>query len=380
MTDYKDLFTLDGRVKPVAGVSKAKVAHLKSLVESALRGNRAAAGTLVEAVTTSDAAFNLAHLVNVNFLPQYDEAERTWTEIAGTRPVSDFRPAVLYGMQGEWEPGVLGTGTPAHIAPVVPEATAYPESTLAGEESQSGGIQKRGFRTSFTFEAFINDAIGWLQALPGEMLQVALDTEEYEVYTALIGSVGVDQQLDAGTNPDGTQVAANSVLTREALIQAVTQLSSRTVNGRVVRYSGGFNLIVPVGQRLNAEFIINSLALTSITDGDLVFSANGYNPLSNISIIETEYVTGTQWFIMPKKGTTRRPVLERLQLIGHETPELRVQNLTGSYVGGGTVSPFEGSFDADEAAFRVRLLGRGINWSPDAILWSLGTGARIPNA
>lgn len=375
MTDYKDLFTLDGRVKPVAGVSKKKVEHIKGLVEQALRGSRSAAGTLVEAVTTSDAAFNLAHLVNVNFLPQYDEAPRTWNEIAGVRPVADFRPAVLYGIQNTWVDGVLGTGTPAHIAPVIPEGTAYPESTLAGEESQIGGIQKRGFRTSFTFEAFINDAIGWLQALPGEMLQVALDTEEYEVYSALLGSVTVDQQLDAGTNPDGTQVPANSPLTREALIQAVTQLSSRTVNGRVVRYNGGFNLIVPVGQRLNAEFIINTLALTSIADGDLTFSVNGYNPLSNISVIETEYVTGTQWFVMPKKGTTRRPVLERLQLIGHETPELRVQNLTGSYVGGGAVSPFEGSFDADEAAFRVRLFGRGINWSPDAVLYSLGNGS-----
>lgn len=378
MTEYKDLFTLDGRVKPVAGVSKKKVEFLQGLVEQSLRGSRSAAGTLVEAVTTSDAAFNLAHLVNVNFLPQYDEAPRTWTEIAGVRQVSDFRPAVLYGMAGEWQDGVLGTGTPAHIAPVVPEGTAYPESTLAGEESQVGGIQKRGFRTSFTFEAFINDAIGWLQALPGEMLQVALDTEEYEVYTALIGSVGVDQQLDAGTNPDGTQVSANSVLTRAALIQAVTQLSSRTVNGRTVRYSGGFNLIVPVGQRLNAEFIINSLALETVVDAPLTFSVNGYNPLSNISIIESEYVTGTAWYILPKKGTTRRPVLERLQLIGHETPELRVNNLTGSYVGGASVSPFEGSFDADEASFRLRLLGRGINWSPDSVLVSLGTGAIIP--
>lgn len=380
MTDYKDLFTLDGRVKPVAGVTKKKVEFVQGLVEQALRGSRSAAGTLVEAVTSSDGAYNLAHLVNVNFLPQYDAAPRTWTEIAGVRQVSDFRPAVLYGMQGEWQDGVLGAGTPAHIAPVVPEGTAYPESTLAGEEYQGGGIQKRGFKTSFTFEAFISDPLGWLSALPGEMLQVALDTEEYEVYTALTGSVGAGQQLAAGTNPDGTAINANSVLTREALIQAVTQLSSRTVNGRVVRYSGGFNLIVPVGQRLNADFIINSLGLASLVDGDLTFSVNGYNPLSNITVIETEYVTGTQWFLLPKKGTTRRPVLERLQLIGHENPELRVQNLTGSYIGGSSVPPLEGSFDADEASYRLRLLGRGINWSPDAVIWSLGTGARIPNA
>lgn len=371
--DYKDNYTLDGRVKPTAGVTKSKVEALRGLVESALRGNRIAAGTLVEVITTSDAAFSLAHLVNLNFLPQYDEAPRTWTEIAGTRGVSDFRPAVLYGMAGEWEDGVLGDGTPAHIAPVIPEGTAYPESTLKGEESQVGGIQKRGFRTSFTFEAFINDAIGFLRALPDEMLRVALDTEEYEVYTALIGGATATQQLDGGTIPDGTIVPANSVLSRAALIQAIIELSARKVNGRTVQYNGGFNLIVAPGQALFADFIINTLSLTSIRDGALDLSVNGYNPLSNIKVIESEYVTGTAWYILPKKGTTRRPGLERLQMIGHETPELRVQGLTGTYVGGGAVSPFEGSFDADSAAYRIRLMGRGINWSPDSVLWSTGT-------
>lgn len=375
--DYKDNFTLDGRVKPTAGVTKSKVEALRGLVESALRGNRIAAGTLVEAITTSDAAFSLAHLVNVNFLPQYDAAPRTWTEIAGVRGVSDFRPAVLYGMAGEWEDGVLGDGTPAHIAPVIPEGTVYPESTLSGEESQSGGIQKRGFRTSFTFEAFVNDAIGFLRALPDEMLRVALDTEEYEVYSALIGGATAAQQLDGGTIPDGTVVPANSVLSRAALIQAIIELSTRKVNGRTVQYNGGFNLIVAPGQALFADFIINTLSLAEIQEGTKTFTVNGYNPLTNLKVIESEYVTGSAWYLLPKKGTTRRPGLERLQLIGHESPELRVQGLTGTYVGGGAVSPFEGSFEADEAQYRLRLFGRGVNWSPDSVIWSTGT-APVP--
>ena len=300
--DYKDKFTLDGRVAPVAGVTKAKVEALRGIVESALRGNRIAAGTLVEAITTSDAGFSLAHLVNLNFLPQYDEAPRTWSEIAGTRQVSDFRPAVLYGLAGEWEDGVLGSGTPAHIAPVVPEGTVYPESTLKGEESQVGGIKKRGFRTSFTFEAFINDAIGFLRALPDEMLRVALDTEEYEVYSALITGATASQQLDGGTIPDGTVVPANSVLSRAALIQAVIELSSRKVNGRTVQYNGGFNLIVAPGQGLFANFVINNLALTSIDAPPLTLAVNGYNPLTNINVIESEYVTGTAWYLLPKIG------------------------------------------------------------------------------
>jgi hypothetical protein len=85
--EFKDWFTLDGRLTPPAGVTKRKVEAVRELVEKALRGNRIAAGTLQEAVTTSDASLNLAYLVNLNVLPQYDEAPRVWTQIAGTRPL-----------------------------------------------------------------------------------------------------------------------------------------------------------------------------------------------------------------------------------------------------------------------------------------------------
>ena len=372
--EFKDWFTLDGRLTPPAGVSKRKVEAVRDLVAKALRGNRIAAGTLQEAITTSDASLNLAYLVNLNVLPQYDEAPRIWNQIAGTRNVSDFRPAVLYSLVGQWEDGVLGDGNPRHIAPTVPEGAPYPYSVMAGEESSSAGVKKRGFKTRFTFEAFINDAIGFLRALPDEMLQVALDTEEYEVFRALIDGVGVGQQLDADTNPDGTTVLANALLSREALIAAKYQVSQRTINGRPIQVTGGWNLLVPIGRLDYANFILNQ-TLGVIQDGSLTFTAPGYNPLTEITPLETEYVTGGAWYLVPKPGATRRPVVERLQLIGHESPELRVQNLTGSYVGGGAVSPFEGDFDTDSAEFRVRQIGNGTLWTADAVIWSNGSGS-----
>lgn len=372
--EFKDWFTLDGRLTPPAGVTKHKVEAVKSLVEKALRGNRIAAGTLQEAVTTSDASLNLAYLVNLNVLPQYDEAPRVWNQIAGVRPVSDFRPAVLYSLIGQWEDGVLGDGSPRHVAPTVPEGAPYPYSVMAGEESASAGVQKRGFKTAFTFEAFINDAIGFLRNLPTEMLRVALDTEEYEVFTALVSGVDADQQLTAATNPDGASVVANAPLSREALIAAKYQVAQRTINGRPLQVTGGWKLVVPVGRAIYADFILNQ-SLATIQDGSLAFTAPGYNPLSDVTVLESEYVTGTAWYLVPVPGATRRPVLERLQLIGHEAPELRVQNLTGSYVGGGAVSPFEGDFDTDSAEFRIRILGNGTLWTPDAVVWSTGAGS-----
>lgn len=373
--EYKDKFTLDGRVPVLPGVSKAKVEHMKGLIDGTRRGNRVAAATLVEAVTTSDALFNFAHIVNVGFLPQYDEAPRTWSEIANIRTVTDFRPAVLYGLDPEWGNGVLGDGDPRHVSPVVPEGSPYPYATFAGEEYTAGGVQKRGFKTGLTWEAFVNDAVSFVQQLPTLMLQVALDTEEYEVYSALIALTTSASQLAAGTNVDGTTTLINAPLSRPAIAQAITQLRNREVNGRKIQVNGGFNLLVAVGQKEVAEFYINNLTVSDITDGSLTLNVTGYNPLAGITVIESEYVTGTNWYLLPKKGTTRRPVLELGKLTGQESPELRISNVTGTYVGGGAVSPYEGSFDTDQIDFRLRQVLKGLNWSPDHIVWSKGTGA-----
>ena len=373
--EYKDWYTLDGRLRPAPGVTKRKVEAVRDLVEKALSGSHTAVGTLKEAITTSDAALSFAHLVNINVLPQYDLAPRVWTQVAGTRSVSDFRPAVLYSLIGQWNDGVLGDGDPRHVAPTVPEGTPYPYAVITGEESTSAGVKKRGFATRFTFEAFINDALGFIKALPDEMLQVALDTEEYEVFSALTGGVGSGQQLDAGTAIDGTSVLANSPLNRAALSVAKSQLALREINGRRIKVTGGYNLLVPVGQGDYANFIINNMNLTGVADGSLTIAVTGYNPLSDITPVETEYVTGDYWYLVPKPGATRRPTIDRLSLIGHEAPELRVQNLTGNYVGGGAITPFEGDFDTDSAAFRIREIGGATLWTPEQVVYSTGAGS-----
>ena len=372
--EYKDWYTLDGRLRPAPGVTRRKVEAVRDLVEKALTGSHTAIGTLKEAITTSDLSLSLAHLVNINVLPQYDEAPRIWSQVAGSRSVSDFRPAVLYSLVGQWNDGVLGDGDPRHVAPTVPEGAPYPYAVLTGEETTSAGVKKRGFATRFTFEAFINDALGFIKALPDEMLQVALDTEEYEVFSAVTGGVGAGQQLIGGTVPDGTIVPANGSLTRAALIQAKAELAAREINGRKIAVTGGYNLLVPVGQGDYAQFVINNLSLTGLTDGALTIGVTGYNPLSVVTPLETEYVTGTAWYLVPKPGATRRPTIDRLSLIGHEAPELRVQNLTGSYVGGGAVSPFEGDFDTDSASFRIREIGGAALWTPDQVIYSTGAG------
>lgn len=375
---YKDPFTLDGRVKPLPGVTKRKTEAMKRLIEDTMRGSYQAAGTLREVMTTSDAIFNFAHTVNLNFVPDFENLPREWGAIAGKRGASDFRPVALYTMTRTWQDGVLGDGDPAHVAPIVPEGSPYPVAYMAGEEIEGGKLVKRGFTTNFTFEAFINDTVGFIRALPENMREVALDTEEFEVFSALLNNLDNSNALAAGANPDGTSVVANAPLSRESLIQAMIQLGQRKHNGRYIPANGQYILLVAPGQKLFADFILNNIALSGMVGGaneELALTVSGYNPLAAIEARESEYVTGTNWILTPRGGKVGpRPVLERLYLVGHEVPELRVSDATGSYVGGGMVTPFEGSFENDSATFRLRQFGAGVVWTPQAIIHSSGAG------
>ena len=371
MTDI----TLNGRLKAHPYVNVEKLAYMKDLYEGTVQGDKRKSLDLVETMTTSDGPLNFAHLVNLNNLADYDEAPRTWSQIATTRGVSDFRDVVFYSLSREWEGGVLGDGDPRHVSPIVPEGVAYPYAHLAGETYAGNRLVKRGFKVGLSWEMFINDPTGYVRALPDEIRNVALDTEEYEVYNALISGVGAAQKIAAATNPDGTTVVADNPLTRAALIAAIAQLGQREINGRKVVITGGYNLIVAPGQRANAEFQINNMLLLDTkvgTNPAQTFGNAGYNPLSGITVIESEYVTGAAWYLLPKPGQ-RRPVLELGRLIGQEAPELRVANFTGTALTGNSVGPFSGSFDNDSIDFRVRQVVKGLIWTKELVVWSDGT-------
>lgn len=378
---YKDTFTLDGRLNPAAHggngvVTKVKVKAVESLMQAHLNGDYVASAKLREVLTSSDAIFNLAYLANLQFLPNYDEAPRTWTQIAGRRTVPDFRPATLFTLSRSWTDGNGDTQIFENgAAPVIPEGSAYPFAYISGQSAQSGKVLKRGFKTDWTLEAQINDGVNSLDRLPSEMLEVSLDTEEAEVYEALTGGVTSNSELDGGDVPTGVTVPPNAPLSRDALIRAIYELKNRTIEGRKVQVSGGYNLLVPVGQGEFAQFILN-LTFDQVQDGSFILNVQGYNPLAGISVVESEWVTGDEWYLMPKPGATRRPVLEHLELRGYTAPQIFVENVTGNFVGGGAASPFQGSFANDSITLKLRQFGGGVLWDGGlAVVYSDGSGA-----
>lgn len=377
MAEIKDQFTLDGRIKPANHlVTRAKVSEADKLLSAAFQGDRIAAGKLAEVHSTSDLKFNLAHLITSVALPQFDATERTWSKVATTRVVPDFGPVRLMSLFGQLTgAGVAegpSEGTLTGGLPVVPEAAPYPYVTITGQEAFYAKLSKLGAKFGFTWESNVNDIVGFFEQIPGELVNLALDTEEREVYEALIN--GTTNTLDAGLLPDETTTLPNAPISPEAIWAAILQLQNVEVNGRKVGRASGYNVVVPVG---TADFInwkMNQQVI-SITDGSVTLGPGDRSVFNNVDIIESSYVTGTNWYVLPKPGSVRRPVLELLRLRGYEAPELRIHGDTGSYVGGSAVSPFEGNFDNDTVDYRIRYVAGGVLWSSDFSLHSDGTGA-----
>ena len=369
--EIKDDFTLDGRLKPANfKVTRRKVEAADELLGKALRGDRIASGKLAEAFSSSDLPFSVAHLISATVIPQFEDAERSWTEVAGVRTVDDFGPVRLMSLYSS----LTGSGVHANGGlNRVPESTPYPHITVEGQEAFYQKLGKSGARFSWTWESNVNDVAGFFDQIPGELLNLALDTEEREVYEALIN--GTTAHTEAVTLPDGTTVPADAALSSDAIWAAIIQLQNVEVNGRKVgRSTNGYNLVVPTGTAPYVEFMLNRQVL-EIQDGSIVYGPNDIAELRSINVVETPFLSGTEWILLPRVGGIRRPVLELLRLRGYEAPELRVQANAGNYVGGGVVAPFEGDFEADEIAMRVRYVAGGVLWDTKYSVISTGAGA-----
>lgn len=369
--EYKDTFTLDGRAPAPRGVTLEKVQRVESLIADARRGSRISTATLSEAITSGDLAASTAHFINLITIPQLDEIERDWRPIAGVREVPDFRPAVLHSTFGS----LTGAGIDADGgAARVPEGTPYPMVTVSGVESAYSKIAKRGLRADWTFEAMVNDPIGYLEQIPGEMAQVTLDTEWAEIGEALTAG---GTALASQTLADGTVVPANSPIVNadgmpNGILAAIYQMSLVEINGtrRKVGTLSGYTVIVPVGKKVQVDWAIARAqsilqVVPAAATGGNVFAASPLNAiLSTVTVIEHEAVTGTQWRIIPAPGSYRRPVIDLLRLRGYATPQIRYRNDGDEF-----------SYDADTASFRYRYVVGGAQWFDEVVIMSTGAGS-----
>lgn len=364
--EYSDKFTLDGQVVPPKGVTVDKVSKVAKLVEAAKRGSYLAEAQLKESLMSGDLASSVAHFLNIITIPQLpDDKDRPVAALAGFRTVPDFRPAILHSMFGDLAgPGIEADGS----APRVPQGTPYPVVSVTGVESAYSKIAKRGNRVNWDFEDFVNDTIGVLDGIPSELRTVALETEWQEVGDALIAA---DTSAGAVTLPDATAVPDNAPISANAIFAAIQALALRTINGtdKKIGTLSGYTVVVPVGQKLYVDFMIRqALSIVQVlpgSGGGSVFGPPDNSILNTVTVVEHDKATGTKWWLMPRPGAFRRPVLDLLRLRGYEQPQLRVKTEGGDGF----------SFDSDSASMRLRLVTGGALWSKTPVVYSSGAGS-----
>lgn len=335
--------------------------------------------------TGDDFIFAFAQLSAFAVQNEWEAAERTWSSVIGTETVTSFETPRTYSIspvvEGFARP-VTEPNKPGHVVPRIPEGSPYPHFVFGGEETQAGGIGKAGGRYDLTFEQIIRDTAGIVPMIPTLIRESLLEREEYDAWQGLIDFIDVPaNHLTADTTLDGETVVADAPLSRAAIAAALKQARLREIDGKRVSVSS-YVLLVPTGESETARWYLNTLGLDGleVQDGATtrVLSVNGYNPLSGVgSVVETDYLTGSQWALVPAKGAIRgnKKFYALGQLAGHIGPELRLQNVTGQYLGGGSVPPFEGSFETDSAAFRGRIISGGLGWNREFAVISDGDGA-----
>lgn len=372
-----------GRITVSPFVSERSVLKMAEMVDGirlgGYAGNRARLD-FQEALSTSDAPYSFAQLVNIRNLPRYDEAPIEWNQIASTEIVPDFRPTSFYTLRANFDTLGHGKGTGGNpVAPRVPELDTYIEAYGYSEESVQVAVEKRGFKWYVSLERVANDPTRAYAQIPDDMLRTGLKTDEYVVFSALVDGVTSASAITGGTDfVSGTTVPPNPDISAAAIRVALSNIAARTdADGNRIPLATRYRIVVPIGQKDQVDWMLQEAArIVSIQDGVITYGPPGAGGLNRIAgVIESEFITDTDsWYLVPDAGTTVRPSLVRVQLAGYTAPEVYVQG-SPTPVYGGSTDPFRAfSWDNDSAAFKFRMFTNAAVISEDQIAWSSGAG------
>lgn len=363
-------------------------------IEEALGGNRVAAARIKdeaanamgigrdveESHSTSDFPAALRTIVNTSFLGEYAQIPSVYPQYTKPYDVTDLKPASFYSLinpvldnipelSGGYEnhkelPGGLAR---------VPELTEFPTISFSASES-SIGVAKYGSRVDFSFEMLLNDEWGALESLPAQLAQLARNQEDIVATEVLVNENGLNSLFFDSSNI----LTNNPSLTLDAIADGIAAIGQRTFNGNPV-IANDIALMVPPALEPEARRLlgITSLVVTDPVNG----TYNSINPIAGIKLIVNPWLTminksasaNTTWFLIPYGSNGIRPAVVFSKLRGRGTPELRISDATGNYLGGAKVPGREGSFTHDNIEFRVRHFMGAAGIAKEVVAASKGT-------
>lgn len=322
----------------------------QDFLEEAFAG-RKSRREVAEAFSTSDFTLGVFAAIDTRLMAEYEELTPVWRQYTDVTTVNDFRPTRLLD---RWV-DTLGLKK-------VPELSEYPTGGGAGHATHWINVAKYGLRDAFSWESSINNTvIDELEEAPSKYARAARETE---AINALANLLKIDEKTNTadGVNTDFFKAANGNApdsrpLTAENLDAVLDELGQKKPKGRVA-VPPTFIVVIP--KALERQ-MLRILAMREIrrTTGDTTEVMDNYlatvdyvvEPM--LDVVNTHTKAKGTWFVLPKPGG-RRPASFAAFLRGYEVPDMRYKADTGSRLGGGLVSPLDGSFDIDDIQTRVR--------------------------
>lgn len=327
---------------------RVAVLEARRLWQRVLDGDLRARADVMETLTTSDFPHLLGAAYGAELLTEYAAMPSVWSQYAARVTVADFKPKRLVEILG----GRAGLS-------LVPEATEYPARKLT-EGLYEFSVDKYGARIPLTWEMLVNDELDAFRNLPARLGAAAVETEDVTVARTLFNSNGTGLNTSFFKSANGN-APGNVPLTSENLEAALSAIGTRKDSeGRPIIVSAAV-LMVPPSLEMKARRILEASEVRrTAADGTVTIESNYLRGI--VRLVVNPWLTlaapgfsklPTTWFLLPAPDGPR-PAIVSAFLRGNEQPDLRVKADTGTAVGGGALSPEDGSFDDDTIQYRVR--------------------------
>lgn len=352
-------------------LNRKKVLEARLLFQKAMNGNLRARADLEEALSTSDFPILLNAAYGRELQGEYAGITPLWQSFSRRLQVPDFRPRKLVDIMG-------GRGA----LDLVKQAAEYP-ARAADESEREFSVDKYGARFPLTWEMIKNDDLGAFRDFPQRLATAAREMEDrlalYPLFNA--ARTGLSTFADAR---DAT--GAGTALSRTSLNTGLNAIATRIDedDDRPVLMPNPV-LMVPPALEMTAREIINT---TEIRVGSAAASPSDTRKIAGNGLVTTPTLVvnpwlpivgrgwaniATAWYLLPAPSESVKPALGTAFMNGEETPDLRVKSEAGNRVGGGAISPEEGSFDDDTVQYRVRHVIGSTSLYDDAVY--IGAGA-----
>lgn len=367
---------------PPRRISEAHVLEAAQIMGRAFKGSRYGMLKLQEAMTSGDFRGAAFEALDRQMMQRYQDITPVWEEYCTRTTVRDFKPKTLIDLMG---------GRAA--LDLVPERTEYKQRSVS-KGAYHISVAKYGGMFQISWESIINDELGELEQLPGNLAVASRNTETTVAAGLLTDGNGPNDlywnatawgrtynaATDSWSGGSSNLLAGNPALTADNLTSALDAISQRVDPEGLPIVVEAFKLVVPPGLETTARKILEATEIR-ITQGNNTTIVNNW--LAGrvrlvvdhwLPVLDKSANVNTTWYLLPDPGASR-PALFVGFLRGHEVPDLRVKADAGNAIGGGPLSPEEGGFEADDINYRARHVVGGVGTDMIATAVSNGSGS-----